>query len=118
MTSRFRRLALGLSAALGLTASAGAARADAIDGNWCYSDGRHMSIDGPRIVTPRGTALLGNYNRHYFSYVAPASEPEAGQTVFMRLLNENTVDIAIASDASAAAKAPVQTWHRCPPGVS
>ena len=27
------------------------ARADRIDGNWCYND-RHMSIDGPTIVTP------------------------------------------------------------------
>ncbi len=24
----------------------------AVDGDWCYSDGRHLSIEGPTIITP------------------------------------------------------------------
>ena len=26
--------------------------ADAIDGDWCDKNGRHMSVDGPKVVTP------------------------------------------------------------------
>jgi hypothetical protein len=104
-------------AAAGLLA-APAARADAIDGNWCYTDGRRMAINGPEIVTPAGTRTIGNYSRHYFSYKIPASDPQAGQSVFMALQNENTVNITSGADAASAAQAPVEVWHRCPPATS
>ena len=54
---------------------AGPAFADAIDGNWCHVDGRRFTIRGPAITTPAGNSLQGNYDRHYFSYPIPASEP-------------------------------------------
>ena len=54
--------------------SAAPARADAIDGDWCRPDGKHMSIRGPEIVTPMGTHTRGNYDRHAFSYAVPAKE--------------------------------------------
>lgn len=31
----------------------GDARADAIDGSWCYK-GRHLAIEGPKILIPSG----------------------------------------------------------------
>jgi hypothetical protein len=98
--------------------SAQLARADAIDGNWCSAEGKRMSIEGPAIVTPAGTATQGNYNRHYFTYQVPASDPGAGQTVYMALLNENTVRLSMAADAQSAQQSPVEVWHRCPPAVS
>src|SRR2546430_1062332 len=52
----------------------GAARADAIDGNWCRPPAKQFSIRGPAIVTPGGTAMQGNYDRHRLMYVvAPNS---------------------------------------------
>ena len=85
--------------------------ADKIDGDWCFGDGRHFSIDGPRIVTPLGSRISGDYARHAFSYVVPAPEPAAGQVVRMLLLNENTVDLTLGGGAT-------ETWHRCSPNIS
>ncbi len=100
--------------AIVLAMLAGPALADAIDGNWCHSDGRHLSIRGPQIVTPSGKQMEGNYSRHNFSYVAPAPEPGAGQTVNMALANENTVYVRL-GEASAAAP---EVWVRCSPSIS
>ena len=118
MSRQVLRAALGLSMAAAAILAAPAARADAIDGNWCYTDGRRMAINGPEIVTPAGTRTIGNYSRHYFSYKIPASDPKAGQSVFMALQNENTVNITSGADAASAAQAPVEVWHRCPPATS
>ena len=85
--------------------AAGDLRADAIDGNWCAPDGRVFSIDGPRIITPGGHALDGDYSRHAFAYVAPPGEDGAGSQVLMQLLNEQTVRIL-------AGLAP-EIWRRC-----
>jgi hypothetical protein len=104
-----------IAAALGLTLFAAPAFADAIDGDWCYrADGRRFSIRGPDIVTPGGAHIQGNYSRHAFSYVVPAAEPGAGKSIFMTLLDENTVNLRL-GEASAADP---ETWIRCSPSVS
>jgi len=90
------------------------ASADAIDGNWCHIDGRRLSIRGQAIVTPGGTAMEGTYSRHWFSYVVPAPEPGAGETILMTLLNENTVQIRRGEIAPDNA----EVWQRCLPSVS
>jgi hypothetical protein len=107
---------LGLAALVLLPG--GRALADVIDGDWCYRDGRYMSIHGPEIVTPAGTRMTGSYSRHSFTYVIPPSEPGAGQTVYMILVNEETVNLRIGADAAGASRAPVQVWHRCAPQTS
>ena len=104
-----------LIAALALAMLAGPAFADAIDGNWCHSDGRRITIRGPEIVTPGGKHMEGNYSRHWFTYTAPALEPGAGQTIFMTLADENTVHLRHGEAASAA---PPEVWVRCSPSVS
>lgn len=88
------------------------ALADAIDGHWCHQDNRRISIEGPAIVTPGGSHINGNYSRHFFSYVVPSSEPDAGQTVAMSLANEMTVHLRVGVDGG------VQEWHRCGPPIS
>ncbi|MCC6466892.1 MAG: hypothetical protein IT563_01110 [Alphaproteobacteria bacterium] len=93
----------GVVAALAATA----VRADAIDGDWCGPDGRHLEIHGPRILTPGGNQHTGDYTRHSFAYVVPASEKDAGATVSMRLLNEEMVSI------TPRPGAPAETWLRC-----
>jgi hypothetical protein len=95
-------LALGLSVA--------AARADVIDGDWCYSTSRHLTIKGPSIVTPGGHQLTGDYTRHSFSYVVPANEQDAGQTVAMQLVNEETVNLRMVAGGTPG---PIQVWRRC-----
>ena len=100
-------------AGLCLTMIAGPALADAIDGNWCHNDGRRFSIRGPEIVTPGGKVMEGNYSRHWFSYVVPTPEPGAGETIFMTLLNENTVQTRRGEATSGE-----ETWLRCSPSIS
>ena len=99
--------------ALCLAMVTGPAMADAIDGNWCHNDGRRLSIRGPEVVTPGGKVMEGNYSRHWFSYVVPPPEPGAGETIFMTLLNENTVQTRRGEAASAE-----ETWLRCSPSTS
>ena len=84
------------------------ALADAIDGAWCSPDGKQLKIAGRKITTPGGVLLDGDYGRHSFSYVAPASEPGGGDTIYMQLMNETT---AMVRQGTPVAQ-PI-TWKRC-----
>ncbi len=64
---KFATLALLLALVLLQSLWAGHARADAIDGHWCDADGRLISIAGPRVVTPKGSEIGGDYRRHFFT---------------------------------------------------
>jgi hypothetical protein len=99
-------------------AGASPAFADVIDGHWCYPDGRRISIQGPSVVTPTGSHIQGDYSRHFFSYVAPPTDPDAGQTVSMVLVNEETVHLRIGPAPSYSFDGPMQVWHRCGPPTS
>ncbi len=101
-------LTIALGAAIAISASS-AARADRIDGDWCATDGRHVHIDGPAIVTPGGARMTGDYSRHNFSYVIPAPEKSAGATLYMILLNETTMRSREGDDATK----PTDLWRRC-----
>jgi hypothetical protein len=92
--------------------------ADVIDGHWCFTDGKRISIQGPAIVTPAGSSIRGDYSRHFFSYVVPSAEPGAGQTVSMSLVNEDTVHLRIGTTPSYSSDGPVEVWHRCGPPTS
>jgi hypothetical protein len=107
-----RPLAFVVSAATLFTATA--ARADAIDGDWCALDSaQRMNIQGANIVTPGGNRLQGNYTRHAFDYVVPSGETGSGQMVNIVLRGEYN-----AYSRQGAADAPVKEWRRCQPGVS
>jgi hypothetical protein len=94
------------------------ALADVIDGHWCFQDGKRISIQGPAIVTPAGSQIQGDYSRHFFTYVVPQADPDAGQTVSMTLINEDTVHLRIGTAPSYSSDGPVQVWHRCGPPTS
>jgi hypothetical protein len=106
-----------LSCAL-IVAGAAGARADVIDGHWCFPDGKRISIQGRSIVTPAGSHIQGEYSRHFFSYVVPPTDPDAGQTVYMALVNEDTVHLRIGAMPSYSCDGSTQVWHRCGPPVS
>lgn len=84
------------------------ALADAIDGDWCSPGGKHIKIDGPKLVTPAGAKIEGNYTRHAFSWVAPASEPDGGKTIYMVLLNDENAEVRIGSPVAKP-----ERWKRC-----
>jgi hypothetical protein len=108
-----RKSMLALATTIGITFSfSQIARADAIDGDWCTSNGKRMSIRGSAIVTPGGQQISGNYTRHFFSYVIPTGEIGAGTRVEIQLLSEYLAHARQGSDPS------VQEWRRCQPGVS
>ncbi len=114
MVLRYSLLALGVVASAVLLPTS-PARADAIDGNWCHAEAGRMSIRGPDIVTPGGTRMQGNYGRHSFSYDVPAAEPGAGATLFMLLIDDETVHLTIGENTANSAP---QIWHRCAADVS
>ena len=103
MRSAVIRLAV---VSIALCAGGTLAHADAIDGNWCSAEGRHISIAGPLITTPGGAHISGDYSRHAFSYVAPSGEEGAGAAVLMRLMNEEEVRVSFPSQVPVI-------WHRC-----
>jgi len=94
--------------ALGVLAP-GMALADSIDGDWCSPDNKlRVSIQGPDIVTPGGHRIKGDYDRHAFSYVVPASEPGAGKKAEMVLRGEYAMQFL------AGPVVPTdQMWRRC-----
>jgi hypothetical protein len=50
--------------------------------------------------------------------VVPPTDPGAGQTVSMMLMNEDTVHLRIGTGPSYSSDGPVQVWHRCGPPTS
>jgi hypothetical protein len=102
-----------LLAAAGMLLPAGVARADAIDGDWCSTDGMRMSIRGEKITTPGGKQIEGNYSRHAFDYVIPAGESGSGEVVNIILRGEY---LALSRQGPAAG--PMREWHRCKEGIS
>src|SRR5256886_16621194 len=67
--------------ALAMLLQTGISRGDAIDGDWCSTNGMRMSIRGEKITIPSGRQIEGNYSRHAFDYVVPAGENGSGETV-------------------------------------
>lgn len=91
--------------------------ADAIDGNWCFK-GKTLSIDGPKIVTPGGTKMTGDYHRHGFSYTVPKRERGAGSKIVILQEDETTMHLTrnggkpkTGTPGPGAAKSEV--WKRC-----
>jgi hypothetical protein len=109
--AEFTRIA-AMSLTLLLT-GAGAAHADAIDGDWCAADGQRMSIKGASITTPGGKTIEGNYSRHAFDYVIPGGEQGTGEAVNILLRGEY---LAVSRQGSSSA--PLKEWRRCKETIS
>jgi len=109
----FRKWCLGIIAIAGAVSLATvAARADAIDGSWCYK-GRHLAIEGPKIVIPSGKQLTGDYDRHGFKYKVPPGEEGAGSRILMGILDDETMELKVGSE-----QAKPEVWRRCAAPVS
>jgi hypothetical protein len=89
------------------------AHADAIDGHWCQKDGRRMSIEGSNIVTPGGTSMEGEYERHGFAYMAPAGEPNAESRISMAMQSEDIVWVFIPGKGPRPNPPVIEEWQRC-----
>jgi hypothetical protein len=91
----------------------GISRADAIDGDWCSTDGLRMAIRGEKITIPSGKQIEGNYSRHAFDYVIPAGENGSGDVVSIILRSEY-----LALSRQGPVEAPFRAWHRCKESIS
>jgi hypothetical protein len=91
----------------------GVSHADAIDGDWCSTDGKRMSIRAEQITTPGGRQIQGNYSRHAFDYVVPPGEDGAGDIVSIILRGEY-----LALSRQGAAAGSPREWHRCKETIS
>ncbi len=87
------------------------AAADAIDGDWCSAEGRHLTIHGPEITTPDRTTVQGNYRRHEFMYVVPPKDKDAGTTIYMQLLSEEEMNLYRLDSAGKPGEPAL--WKRC-----
>lgn len=97
-----------LFAAFSLSMMTRTALADAIDGNWCHVEGGNLEIQGPKIMTPGGTRMTGEYSRHTFRYVAPNGERAAGSTINMALVDDETLHLLIEGGDGE-----IEIWRRC-----
>ncbi len=100
-------------AAVAVLLQTGVARADAIDGDWCSTDGLRMSIHAEKITTPGGGQIEGNYSRHAFDYVVPPGEKGSGEVVNIILRGEH-----LALSRQGSADGPMREWHRCKETIS
>lgn len=98
---------------IGVLLQTGIGRADAIDGDWCSTDGMRMSISGEKITTPSGKRIQGNYSRHAFDYVVPEGEAGSGEFVNVILQSEY-----LAMSRQGPAGGPPREWRRCKEGIS
>jgi hypothetical protein len=99
--------------ATGMLLQTGISHADAIDGDWCSTDGMRMSIRAEKITTPGGKQIEGNYSRHAFDYVIPAGENGSGDVVNIVLRSEY-----LALSRQGPIDAPLREWRRCKEGIS
>lgn len=99
--------------AIGIVLQTAIVRADAIDGEWCSSDGMRLSIHGEKITTPGGRQIQGNYSRHAIDYVVPPGEPGSGEIVNVILRSEY-----LAMSRQGPADGPQREWRRCKEGIS
>src|SRR5438034_6330751 len=99
--------------ALAMLLQTGISRGDAIDGDWCSTDGMRMSIRGEKTTIPSGKQIEGNYSRHAFDYVVPAGENGSGDVVSIILRSEY-----LALSRQGPLEAPLREWHRCKETIS
>jgi hypothetical protein len=102
-----------LLAATALLLQTGIGHADAIDGDWCSTDGMRMSIRAEKITIPSGKQILGNYSRHAFDYVVPEGDNGSGDVVSIILRGEY-----LALSRQGSVEGPMREWHRCKEGIS
>ncbi len=90
------------------------AMAHSIQGIWCHKDGRRMEIRDSTIILPRGTTTTGDFWRHYFDYVIPPGEDEAGTGRHLQLLRDDKTVYDVPANKRDAE--PI-VWTRCDLGT-
>ena len=109
MRARVSPLVLAAAVMAALLLPTTPALADRIDGDWCYNS-LSFTIDGPSIVTPGGTRMTGEYDRHGFRYVVPAGEADSGARIDMTQFNDTTVEVTTSPPGGAVR---TEIWRRC-----
>jgi hypothetical protein len=99
-----------LAAGVLITVLSGSSCVDVIDGSWCASSGQQLSIRGPAITLPSRITIHGEYHLHAFSYWPLAGAPDAGQMIYMTLLNDGQMNLYHVKDGNPGE---AETWKRC-----
>lgn len=108
----FRTVRRTLATAVTVTALATtSARADAIDGDWCFG-AQNLHINGPAIRTPGGTQMNGDYQRYSFRYVVPSNEASAGAEVSMQFMRGERMNVTRKTGGTTSEP---ELWLRCKP---
>lgn len=94
-----------------MLAASHAARADAIDGDWCRG-ADHFKIDGATILTTGRNTIQGDYNRYRFAYVIPSGEPGAGGEVRMVMIRGREL---VHLTRPGTPEGQPEVWSRCKP---
>lgn len=102
---------MALVVVIGVLSSATTVGADQIDGEWCRAN-RSLSIDGPKMVTPGGQKIRGDYHRHGFHYVAPTGEHDAGSDITISQLSDDEMQLVRKAPGTKTPASPA-TWRRC-----
>lgn len=84
------------------------ALADRIDGDWCNGRGARLHIEGPRLHTPSGRMVIGEYTRHTFRYIGPHGENDEGAEI--RMIQRSDQEMTLFRGRSAREG---ETWRRC-----
>jgi hypothetical protein len=72
-----------------------------------------LAIEGPNILIPSGKQITGDYDRHGFIYKVPPGDKGAGSTIFMGILDDETMELRVGSE-----QAKPEVWRRCAAPVS
>lgn len=102
--------AAAIAALAAALAAAPPARADAIDGEWCSAKGQNLMIAGPKIRLPSGREIEGRYRRHEFAYRIPPGEENAGDFVYLQLLDEEDMLFRLIHGGQPGEP---EQWKRC-----
>lgn len=102
------KVVLWLALGSAIIACASPAMADQIDGDWCDGRGARLHIDGPKLRTPSGRMVLGEYTRHTFRYVGPHGENDEGAEI--RIIQRSDQEMTLFRGRSAREG---ETWRRC-----
>jgi len=84
------------------------AQAHQIDGQWCGPDGKTITINGPKIITPSGKQIEGSYARNRFMYTGPDDDPEMDQDIFLYMQNNGLMQVIRSTDPDK-----MEQWERC-----
>ncbi len=93
-------------------APGGDARAGGLDGAWCSPDGRRLTLQGDRVITPNGRDVAGSYLSDAFRFRMPQGEWAAGAEIWLEPKGPDAARVSRLRD-NHSGPPPHDLWRRC-----